>query len=48
MIEKPFEGDNEYGDDMGNKVMSIMSREDCIGCGRAGADARKNAIHMRL
>ncbi|MCI4627067.1 MAG: ferredoxin III, nif-specific [Candidatus Magnetoovum sp. WYHC-5] len=32
LIEKPFEGEDEFGDDMGNKVMSIMNADDCIGC----------------
>ncbi|MGA2192100.1 MAG: ferredoxin III, nif-specific [Nitrospirota bacterium] len=32
-IDKPFSGDDEYGDDMGNKVMSIKDKDDCIGCG---------------
>ncbi len=32
LIEKPFEGNDEFGDDMGNKVMSIAHPEDCIGC----------------
>jgi Nif-specific ferredoxin III len=32
LIEKPFTGDDEYGDDMGNKVMSVAHPENCIGC----------------
>jgi Nif-specific ferredoxin III len=32
LVEKPFAGDDEFGDDMGNKVMSIADRGDCIGC----------------
>jgi len=32
LIEKPFEGDDEYGDDMGNKVMSVANPSNCIGC----------------
>jgi Nif-specific ferredoxin III len=32
LIEKPFEGEDEYGDDMGNKVMAITNPENCIGC----------------
>ncbi len=32
LIEKPFEGEDEYGDDMGNRVMSVAHPEDCIGC----------------
>jgi Nif-specific ferredoxin III len=41
LIEKPFEGDDDFGDDMGNKVMSIMSRGDCIGCGACGRACTK-------
>jgi len=34
LIDKPFdEDDDEFGDDMGNKVMFIADRDDCIGCG---------------
>lgn len=32
LIEKPFEGEDEYGDDMGNKVMSVTNPDACIGC----------------
>ncbi len=32
LIEKPFEGDDEYGDNMGNMVMSILEKGFCIGC----------------
>ena len=32
LIEKPFDGKDEYGDDMGNKVMSVANPENCIGC----------------
>jgi Nif-specific ferredoxin III len=32
LIEKPFEGEDEYGDDMGNKVMSVAHADNCIGC----------------
>jgi len=32
LIEKPFEGEDEFGDDMGNKVMSIAHSDNCIGC----------------
>lgn len=32
LIEKPFEGDDDYGDDMGNKVMSVTNADNCIGC----------------
>jgi len=41
LIEKPFEGDDEYGDDMGNKVMSIADGDDCIGCGACGRACTK-------
>ena len=33
LVEKPFEGEDEYGDDMGNKVMSVARPGNCIGCG---------------
>lgn len=36
LIEKPFEGEDEYGDNMGNQVMSVAARDDCIGCGACG------------
>ncbi|MBF0540318.1 MAG: ferredoxin III, nif-specific [Nitrospirae bacterium] len=32
LIEKPFHGNDEFGDDMGNKVMSIANSGNCIGC----------------
>ena len=34
LVEKPFASDNddEFGDRMGNKVMSVRDRDDCIGC----------------
>lgn len=32
LIEKPFEGEDDYGDDMGNKVMSVAHPGNCIGC----------------
>ena len=34
LVEKPFAGDDddEFGDRMGNKVMSVKDRDDCIGC----------------
>jgi len=32
LIEKPLEGDDEYGDDMGNMIMSIKDGGNCIGC----------------
>jgi Nif-specific ferredoxin III len=41
LVEKPFEGDDEFGDDMGNKVMSIANRDDCIGCGACGRTCTK-------
>ncbi len=32
-IDKPFDDDDdEYGDDMGNMVMSLADAEACIGC----------------
>lgn len=31
-IEKPFEGEDEYGDDLGNMVMSVANPDNCIGC----------------
>lgn len=32
LIEKPFEGEDEYGDNMGNMVMTVKNPENCIGC----------------
>ena len=34
LVEKPFacDEDDEFGDRMGNKVMSVKDRDDCIGC----------------
>ncbi len=32
LAEKPFEGKDEYGDDMGNMVMAVVNPDDCIGC----------------
>ncbi len=32
LVDKPFEGDDEYGDDMDNKVMSVAEKGLCIGC----------------
>lgn len=32
LIEKPFGGQDEFGDDMGNKVMSVAHPDNCIGC----------------
>ncbi len=43
LVDKPFEeDDDEFGDDMGNKVMSIASRDDCIGCGACARACVKN------
>ncbi len=41
LTEKPFAGDDEYGDDMGNKVMSIRDKGGCIGCGACGRACAK-------
>lgn len=47
LIEKPFEGEDEYGDDMGNKVMSVAHPQDCIGCGAcARACTKKCHVHV--
>lgn len=32
LIEKPFEDEDEFGDNMGNSVMSIANPDNCIGC----------------
>ncbi|MBF0566975.1 MAG: ferredoxin III, nif-specific [Nitrospirae bacterium] len=32
LVDKPFEGEDEFGDDLGNKVMSVANPDDCIGC----------------
>jgi Nif-specific ferredoxin III len=49
LIEKPFEGDDEYGDDMGNKVMSIAHPENCIGCEAcARICTKKSQTHTEL
>ena len=34
LVEKPCADgdDDEFGDRMGNKVMSVQDRDDCIGC----------------
>lgn len=46
LIDKPFEGDDEYGDDMGNKVMSVANADDCIGCEAcARVCSRKSHVH---
>ncbi|MBI5140949.1 MAG: ferredoxin III, nif-specific [Nitrospirae bacterium] len=36
LADKPFAGDDEYGDDMGNKIMTVVNRDNCIGCGACG------------
>jgi Nif-specific ferredoxin III len=41
LIEKPYDGDDEYGDDMGNKVMAIKDRDGCIGCGACARTCTK-------
>jgi len=41
LVEKPFGGDDEFGDDMGNKVMSIREPGDCIGCGACARTCTK-------
>lgn len=47
LIEKPFDGDDEYGDDMGNKVMSVARPGSCIGCmACARACTRKCQSHV--
>jgi len=43
LVEKPFDGDDEYGDDMGNKVMSVIDKDDCIGCGACGRACTKRS-----
>ncbi len=50
LIEKPFEEEeDEFGDDMGNKVMSVVNRDNCIGCEAcAKACTRKCHIHIEL
>ncbi|PKQ38287.1 MAG: ferredoxin III, nif-specific [Actinobacteria bacterium HGW-Actinobacteria-1] len=42
-IEKPFEGDDDDEDDMGNTVMSVASPDACIGCGACARACVKNA-----
>ena len=47
LIEKPFEGEDEYGDDMGNKVMSVARPGNCIGCEAcARACTKKCHVHV--
>ncbi|MDA8086868.1 MAG: ferredoxin III, nif-specific [Nitrospiraceae bacterium] len=49
LMEKPFEGKDEYGDDMGNKVMSVANPANCIGCGACErVCARKCHTHVEL
>ena len=49
LIEKPFEGDDEYGDDMGNKVMSVAHPENCIGCEACARTCTKRCqVHIEL
>jgi Nif-specific ferredoxin III len=43
LIEKPYDGDDEYGDDMGNKVMAIRDKDDCIGCGACARTCTKKS-----
>lgn len=46
LIDKPFDDDeDEYGDDMGNKVMTVADRDDCIGCGACGRICAKHCYH---
>lgn len=43
-IEKPFDGDeDEYGDDMGNMVMSVADPGACIGCEACARTCAKKA-----
>jgi Nif-specific ferredoxin III len=49
LIEKPFSGDDEYGDDMGNKVMSVAHPENCIGCEACARTCTKKChVHVTL
>lgn len=49
LIEKPYEGDDEFGDDMGNKVMSVKDAADCIGCEAcARTCTKKSFTHAEL
>ena len=49
LIEKPFEGEDEYGDDMGNKVMSVAAPDNCIGCGACErVCVKKCHVHVEL
>jgi Nif-specific ferredoxin III len=43
-IEKPFEDDeDEFGDDMGNMVMSVAEKDPCIGCEACAKVCARNA-----
>ncbi|MEO5358992.1 MAG: ferredoxin III, nif-specific [Nitrospirota bacterium] len=49
LIDKPFEGEDDYGDDLGNKVMSLSNPENCIGCEAcARACTRKCHSHIAI
>lgn len=49
LIEKPFEWEDEFGDDMGNKVMTVANPDNCIGCEAcARVCARKCHRHIKL
>ena len=49
LIEKPFAGDDEYGDDMGNKVMTVAHPENCVGCEAcARACTKKCHVHAAV
>ena len=49
LIEKPFEGEDEYGDDMGNKVMSVANAVNCIGCEACSrACTKKCHVHIEI
>ncbi len=49
LVEKPFEGEDEYGDDMGNKVMSVANPGNCIGCEAcANICTKKSQEHIVL
>jgi Nif-specific ferredoxin III len=43
-IEKPFEDEeDEFGDDMGNMVMSVSDKDPCIGCTACAQVCARNA-----
>jgi Nif-specific ferredoxin III len=49
LIEKPFEGEDEYGDDMGNKVMSVANPANCIGCEACSRTCTKKChVHIEI